>query len=90
MTPYAPRSSLKTGRLGVLRVGFYVATMDENLAVTFPEHSGYQRGKTVVSAVSYSPKMKAAIRKQMQRDFLLLASIPNNRVDPAILARLQN
>ena len=65
--------------------------MNENLHVTFPEHSGYRVGKKgAVEPVSYSAAMKAAIRKQMLRDFLSLASIPTNFVDPAILTKLQS
>ena len=64
--------------------------MDQSLNINFPEHSGYKTGKkNFVPAVTYSPNMRAAIRKQMLRDFLLLASIPTNNVDPEIASKLQ-
>ena len=85
----SPKAALKTGNLGKLRVSFYVATMDENLHVTFPEHSGYRAGKkSAVAAVSYSPKVRAAIRKQMLRDFRLLSLVPSNSVDRAVTEKL--
>ena len=75
--------------MGSLRLGFYVASMDQDLNITFPTHPGYRSGKKAIPAVSYSPKLKAAIRKQMLRDFRYLASIPTSNVDPAIVAKLQ-
>ena len=57
---------LNEGRLGKLRVSYYVATMNEDLHVTYPEHNGYRTGKKgAVAAVLYGPKTKAAIRKQV-------------------------
>ena len=61
-----PKVMLNKGRLGTLRVSYYVATMNEDLHVTYPEHNGYRTGKKgAVAAVSYGPKTKAAIRKQV-------------------------
>ena len=61
-----PHAALNQGRLGKLRVSYYVATMNEDLIVKYPEHSGYRVGKKgAVAAVSYGPKTKAAIRKQV-------------------------
>ena len=79
----------KAGRVGKLRASFYVATMDANLHVTYPEHSGYRKSKTVsVPKVTYSPAVRAAIRKAMLANFKELSDDPKNGVCLAVRERV--
>jgi len=72
----------KAGKIGKLSVSFYVATMDSNLHVTFPEHPGYAKSKTVkVPRVAYSSKVKAAIRLAMLQNFKALVDDPKAKVE---------
>ena len=55
----------RRGAIGRLKIGFYVATMSEDLYVTYSEHSGYRKGKSVVKKVRLKSRVRVAIRKAL-------------------------
>ena len=68
MVEYRHPTALKArrnGAIGKLKIGFYVATMNEDLSVTFCEHAGYRKGKGSVKKVRLKARARAAIKKAL-------------------------
>ena len=55
----------RNGAIGKLKVGFYVATMNEDLSVTYCEHPGYRKGKSAVKKVRLKARARAAIKQAL-------------------------